>query len=56
MSAHADALALRTAVLVRDDAGFGMIRMIALRAQFESARATIQPFYSRDEAVRWLTH
>jgi hypothetical protein len=55
MAAHVDALALRTAVLVRDSAAFGMTRMTALTAEFESAKAIIHPFYDRDDAVRWLT-
>jgi hypothetical protein len=55
MAAHADALAHRTAVIVGDAAGFGMARMTALRAEFDTPAATIRPFYDYDQAVRWLT-
>jgi hypothetical protein len=39
------------AILVSDDAGFGMARMTALR----NPDATIQTFRSYEQAVAWLT-
>lgn len=43
----------RTAILVNDDADFGMGRMYAAMA--ESMPREIRVFYSKDEAVAWLT-
>ena len=45
----------RTAIVVRDDTGFGMGRMTELRASVESPAAMIRPFRDYDDAVRWLT-
>jgi hypothetical protein len=45
----------RTAVLVSDDAGFGMARMMELKSQLDNPTATIRAFRTYDDAVRWLT-
>jgi hypothetical protein len=53
--AYRDRVASRTAILVGDDAGFGMGRMTALKAEFETPELAIQTFRHYDDAVRWLT-
>jgi hypothetical protein len=54
-TAHATALAgSRTAVLVNDDAAFGMARMTEMRSALENPDSTIRVFRGYDEAVRWL--
>ena len=45
----------RTAIVVRDDSGFGMGRMTELRASVDNPDASIRPFRDYDDAVRWLT-
>ncbi len=45
----------RTAIVVRDDTGFGMGRMTELKASIENPNAAIRPFRDYDGAVRWLT-
>jgi hypothetical protein len=56
LAEHQDKIAgTRTAIVVRDDTGFGMGRMTELRASVESPEAVIRPFRDYDSAVRWLT-
>lgn len=43
------------AVVVADDAGFGMARMIELRSRLELPDGIIRVFRSYDDAVVWLT-
>jgi len=45
----------RTAIVVRDDTGFGMGRMTELKASIENPDAAIRPFRDYDDAVNWLT-
>jgi len=45
----------RTAIVVRDDSGFGMARMTELKSALENPASTIRVFRDYDEAVRWLT-
>jgi hypothetical protein len=52
---HKKIAGTRTAIVVRDDTGFGMGRMTELRASVESPDAVIRPFRGYDDAVRWLT-
>lgn len=52
---HAKISGTRTAIVVRDDSGFGMGRMTELRASIENPDAVIRPFRVYDDAVRWLT-
>jgi hypothetical protein len=52
---HTKIAGTRTAIVVRDNTGFGMGRMTELRASIESPDAVIRPFRDYDEAVRWLT-
>lgn len=55
-TAHATALAgSRTAVLVNDDAAFGMARMTEMRSALENPDSTIRAFRGYQEAVHWLT-
>ena len=55
-TAHATALAgSRTAVLVNDDAAFGMARMTEMKSALENPGSTIRVFRGYDEAVQWLT-
>lgn len=50
------ALARRAAaIVVADDAGFGVARMIELRSRLELPDGTIRVFRQYDDAVRWLT-
>lgn len=43
------------AIVVADDAGFGVARMIELRSRLELPDGTIRVFRKYDDAVRWLT-
>jgi hypothetical protein len=43
------------AIVVVDDAGFGVARMIELRSRLELPDGTIRVFRQYDEAVKWLT-
>jgi len=43
------------AVVVSDDGGFGMARMIELRSRLELPDGIIRAFRSYDDAVVWLT-
>jgi hypothetical protein len=52
---HSKIAGTRTAIVVRDDTGFGMGRMTELRASVDNPDATIRPFRDYDDAVRWLT-
>ncbi len=53
---HREKLAgTRSAILVGNDAGFGMGRMTELKASRENPNATIRPFRLYDDAVLWLT-
>ena len=45
----------RTAIVVSDDAAFGMGRMTELKSQLDNADSTIRVFRSYDAAVPWLT-
>jgi hypothetical protein len=45
----------RTAIVVRDDTGFGMGRMTELKASIENPDAAIRPFRDYHDAVHWLT-
>jgi hypothetical protein len=45
----------RSAIVVNDDAGFGMGRMTQMKAAFENPDSTIRVFRSYEDAVRWLT-
>jgi hypothetical protein len=45
----------RRAILVKDDAGFGMGRMTELTSALENPDSAIHVFRSYDEAVSWLT-
>jgi hypothetical protein len=42
------------AIVVADDAGFGMARMIELRSRLELRDGIIRVFRSYDDAVVWL--
>ena len=42
------------AVVVADDAGFGMARMIELRSRLELPDGNIRAFRNYDDAVAWL--
>jgi hypothetical protein len=53
--AHRDQIALRTAIVVADEAAFGMGRMTALKAEFGTPEIAIQTFRDYADAVRWLT-
>jgi hypothetical protein len=53
--AHRDRIATRTAIVVADEAGFGMGRMTALKAEFGTPEMAIQTFRDYADAVRWLT-
>jgi hypothetical protein len=57
MAAHAADLARRAAVVVSngDAAAFGMARMIALRAEFETPATKLRVFYGYADAVNWVT-
>lgn len=55
LESHAARLAdVRAAVLVADDAGFGMARMMSLRTEGPAPRFQIQAFRDILEAERWL--
>jgi hypothetical protein len=43
------------AIVVADDAGFGVARMIELRSRLELPDGTIRVFREYDHAFRWLT-
>ena len=45
----------RTAILVSEDAAFGMGRMTELKSELDNSDAAIRVFRNHDEAVRWLT-
>jgi len=45
----------RAAILVSDEANFGMGRMTQLRSRLEIPNTTIRTFRSYDEAIAWLT-
>ena len=45
----------RRAILVSDDAGFGMGRMTELKSQLENPDSTARVFRNYEEAVLWLT-
>jgi hypothetical protein len=53
-ASHKDQIAARTAIVVRDDAGFGMGRMTELKSELETPGTTIRTFRTYDDAVRWL--
>jgi hypothetical protein len=53
--AHRDQIAMRTAIVVADEAGFGMGRMTALKADFGTPELAIQTFRDYADAVRWIT-
>jgi hypothetical protein len=53
--AHRDQIATRTAIVVADEAGFGMGRMTALKAEFGTPEIAIQTFRDYADAVRWMT-
>ena len=53
--AHRDQIAMRTAIVVADEAGFGMGRMTALKAEFGTPEVAIQIFRDYADAVRWIT-
>jgi hypothetical protein len=55
MAVHPEALARRTAILVSDQASFGMARMLALRAELAAPDAKLMAFYGYPPAVSWLT-
>jgi hypothetical protein len=44
----------RTAIVVRDDSGFGMGRMTELKSALDNPASAIRVFRDYDEAVRWL--
>jgi hypothetical protein len=46
---------MRAAILVRDDAGFGMGRMPGFRVKGENPDVTLRTFRDYDRAVKWLT-
>ena len=46
---------LRSAIVVNDDAVFGMGRMTQLRSRLEMPNTTVRLFRRYDEAVAWLT-
>ena len=50
-----DLLGSRSAIVVNDDAGFGMGRMTQMKAALENPDSTIRVFRSYEDAVRWLT-
>jgi len=43
------------AIVVADDAGFGVARMIELRSRLELPDGAIRVFRQYDDAVKWLT-
>jgi hypothetical protein len=45
-----------TAVVVTDDAAFGMARMVELKSQLDNPSAAIRVFRTYEDAVRWLTN
>ena len=45
----------RRAIVVADDAGYGMARMTELKSEFENPDSTVRVFRDYDAAVRWLT-
>ena len=45
----------RAAIVVADDAGFGVARMIELRSRLELPGGTMRVFRHYDDAVGWLT-
>ena len=51
---HRDRISIHTAIVAADDGGFGMARMTALRAEFESPGMNIRAFREYDAAVAWL--
>ena len=54
-AAHRSALSgKRAAVLVADDAGFGMSRMTELIAQLEAPEVFIRTFRDYETAIEWL--
>jgi hypothetical protein len=53
--AHRDQIAMRTAIVVGDEAGFGMGRMTSLKAEFGTPEMAIQTFRDYADAVRWLS-
>jgi hypothetical protein len=55
-SAHKSQLAnMRAAIVVRDDGGFGMGRMVGSKAEMVNQRIDIRPFRDYEAAVQWLT-
>ena len=52
---RADLAGTTAAVVVRDDAAFGMSRMAELRVGIENPDFTLLTFRDYDAAVRWLT-
>jgi hypothetical protein len=52
---HRDRIAMRTAIVVGDEAAFGMGRMTALKAEFGTPELAIQTFRDYADAVRWIT-
>ncbi len=52
---HRDQVAMRTAIVVADEAGFGMGRMTALKAEFGTPELSIETFRDYADAVRWIT-
>jgi hypothetical protein len=53
--AHRDQIAMRTAIVVGDEAGFGMGRMTSLKAEFGTPEMAIETFRDYADAVRWLS-
>lgn len=47
-----DRLKLRAAVVVSDDLGFGIVRMLA--SQVEDRNYELRPFHEEEEALSWL--
>ena len=45
----------RRAIVVRDDAAFGMARMTQLMSRLDNADSTVRVFRDYDEAILWLT-
>jgi len=46
----------RAAIVVADDTGFGVARMIELRSRLELPGGTMRVFRRYDDAVTWLTN
>jgi hypothetical protein len=46
---------MRAAVVVSDEASFGMTRMMEMRSERENPDVTIRGFHTYDDAEQWLT-